>query len=122
MIKTEQIIEREKMLLKAMKDNDLRVLNELLHDDLLFIIPNGQVITKEMDLDNFRLGNITFHLISTIDQVIKIIDDNAIVTVIQELKGKFLENDFEGRFRYIRVWKLFGKNWKVIAGSGIQLS
>jgi hypothetical protein len=37
------------------------------------------------------------------------------------MKGKFLTGEFEGRFRYIRVWKSFGNSWKVIAGSGTQI-
>ncbi|MCL6433568.1 MAG: hypothetical protein K6T90_05010 [Leptolyngbyaceae cyanobacterium HOT.MB2.61] len=39
----------------------------------------------------------------------------AMKTSSAELLDKLLHID--GKFRYLRVWKLFGDNWKVIAGS-----
>ncbi len=46
----EQILQLEQRLLEAIKTSDVEVLDQLLHDDLLFIAPNSQTITKEMDL------------------------------------------------------------------------
>ncbi len=117
----EQIIESEKRLLTAFQKNDTNILNELLHDDLIFVIPSGKTITKAMDLENMRSGNMTVHSISSSDQHINIISDNAIVSVMIELKGKYLEHNIDGKFRYIRVWKLINNTWKVIGGSGMQI-
>ncbi|HTA28807.1 MAG TPA: nuclear transport factor 2 family protein [Bacteroidia bacterium] len=117
----EQIIESEKKLLTAFQSNDTTILDELLHDDLLFVIPTGQTITKAMDLENMRSGNMTVHSISSSDQQINLIGDNAIVSVLIELKGKYLEHNIDGKFRYIRVWKLINDTWKVIGGSGMQI-
>jgi ketosteroid isomerase-like protein len=120
-MKEEQIIESEKQLLEAMKKNDLESLNDLLYDDLLFTIPNGQVLTKAMDLENFRSGNISINTISSSEQVIHLVGDNAIVSTLITLNGKYFSQPVDGKFRYIRVWKLFDDKWKVIAGSGIQV-
>jgi len=54
MTQDEQIIECEKRLLEALKNGDIQVLHELLHDNLIFNIPTGQTITKEMDIENHR--------------------------------------------------------------------
>jgi ketosteroid isomerase-like protein len=117
----EQIIESEKKLLTAFQNNDANTLEELLHDNLLFVIPTGQTITKVMDLENMRSGNMTVHSISSSDQQINLIGDNAIVSVLIELKGKYLEHTIDGKFRYIRVWKVINDTWKVIGGSGMQI-
>jgi len=117
----EQIIESEKRLLTAFQNNDTKILEGLLHDNLLFVIPTGQTITKTMDLENMRLGNMKVHSISSSEQQINLIGDNAIVSVLIELKGKYLEHPIDGKFRYIRVWKLIDDTWKVIGGSGVQI-
>ncbi|UZJ63148.1 DUF4440 domain-containing protein [Sphingobacterium sp. KU25419] len=52
------ILNQENKLYGAIKESNIKVLEELLHDDLLFVIPNGDVITKEMDLQSYRDGHL----------------------------------------------------------------
>ncbi|WP_420575026.1 nuclear transport factor 2 family protein [Kordia sp.] len=115
------IIEVEKTLLNAMKDCDVNKLDELLHEELLFTIPNGETITKAMDLETYRLGNMTIDEITSSDQKINVIQDNAIVSVIIEMKGKFFDYPLDGKYKIIRIWKLVDNKLKVIAGSSIKL-
>jgi hypothetical protein len=121
MTQDEQIIECENRLLEALKIGDIKVLDELLHDNLIFNIPTGQTITKAMDIDNYRSGILTVSKISTTDQIIKSIDDISTVAVTLHLKAKYADQVIDGKFRYLRVWKLAGNSWKVIAGSGFQI-
>jgi hypothetical protein len=117
----EQILECEKRLLEAMKNSDIQVLDELLHDSLIFNIPTGQTITKSMDIENYRLGNMIVSEISATDQIINFIDDTSTVAVTLYLKARYGEQIIDGKFRYLRVWKLFGSSWKIIAGSGFPI-
>jgi len=121
MTKQEQVIECEKRLLMAFKNNDIEVVDELLHDNLLFNIPNGQTVTKEMDIANLRSGVMEVNEIKISEQQICIIDDIATVAVTIHIKGKFADNLMDNKFRYLRVWKLIDNSWKVIAGSGFQI-
>jgi ketosteroid isomerase-like protein len=120
-INKEEITKSEENLLKAIKASDINVLDELLHDDLLFITPDGQTITKVMDLDSHRSGTMIVDEISSNIELINFIEDTAIVVVVIETKGKMLGQPIEGKFRYLRVWKLFSDNWKVIGGSCTKL-
>lgn len=117
----EEINQCEQNLLKAMKTADIETLNQLLHDDLLFIIPTGETITKELDIANLESGSLQIDDITTNDQTIHLIDDCAIVSVIVNLKGSFLKQQIEGKYKYIRTWKLFDQNWQVISGAGVHL-
>ena len=104
-----------------MKKSDVLILNELLHDDLIFILPNGQKITKEIDIETHKTGNLVFTEIhSTIDSI-NLIEQNAVITLSSKIKGKMFENYFEGEFRYLRIWKIFDNQLKVIAGSCVQI-
>ncbi len=121
MTQDEQIIECEKRLLEAVKTRDIQVLDELLHDNLIFNIPTGQTITKEMDIENYRSGIMTVYDISISDQTISTIENISTVVVTVYLKAKYADQIIDGKFRYLRVWKLFNNSWKVIAGSGFQI-
>lgn len=121
MTQEEQIIENETRLSNAMKASDIKALDELLHDDLIFNIPTGQTITKSMDIENYQSGMMKVSEISVSEQIIKSFDDIFTVAMTLHLKARYAEQEVNGKFRYLRVWKLFGNSWKVIAGSGFQI-
>jgi ketosteroid isomerase-like protein len=118
----DQIIASENSLLDAMKTNDLERLDALLHDDLLFNDPTGATATKALDLQNYRSGNIHLHTVAASDRTVRLIGDNAVVAVTVEIRGDYLGQALDGKFRYIRVWKATAGAWKVIAGSVVPLS
>lgn len=119
---TEQkILEIENQLREAMKKSDVEILEQLLHDDLLFVLPSGEVITKKTDLETHKSGNLVLEEITSSIDSIKQIDQNVVVTLSSKLKGKMLEQNFEGNFRYLRVWKMFDGQLKVIAGSCVAV-
>jgi hypothetical protein len=117
-----QVIASEKNLLEAMKTSNVELLDKLLHDELLFNGPDGETATKAIDLKNYRSGNINLHTVESSDQMLNTIGDNVVVAVTVEIKGTYLEQEIDGKFRYLRVWKLFETDWKVIAGSVVALS
>jgi Domain of unknown function (DUF4440) len=117
-----QVIASEENLLEAMKTSNVELLDKLLHEELLFNGPNGETATKAMDLQNYRSGNINLHTVEPSDRMLSAIADNVVVAVTVEIKGNYLGQEINGKFRYLRVWKLFENNWKVIAGSVVMLS
>ncbi|WP_293788643.1 nuclear transport factor 2 family protein [uncultured Pedobacter sp.] len=117
----EQIILQEDSLLKAIKHGDVENLDRLLHEDLLFTLPNGVTITKAMDMENYTSGNMVVNTIMPSEQLINLIGDTAVVSVKIELNAVYHSQAVEGTFRYLRIWKLFDREWKVIAGSCVTL-
>ncbi len=117
----DQIKECETRLIDAMQENNIQVIENLLHEDLLFTIPTGQTVTKEMDLENLRSGVLKIKKITVSDQMINLIDDTAVVSVTKNINAMYGDDLIDANFRYLRVWKLFDKSWKVIAGSGVQI-
>ena len=120
-IKKDIIVKIEQEILDAMKNCNIQKLDKLLHEKLLFNIPNGQTITKAIDLEIYNSGNITINEISSSEQEINIIEDTAIVSVIIEMKGTYFNDSINGKYKVIRVWKLLNNQLKVIAGSSIAL-
>ena len=113
----EDILEIENLLIHGIMTSDLKLLDKILHDDLLFIAPGGETVTKEMDMNSHRAGEMVVeHLVPKFEHI-KILDDNAIVVVVYDTKGRMLGNPIQGQFRYIRIWKKFPDGMKVIGGS-----
>lgn len=121
MIPKNKIIELENELYKAILNSDIQTLDNLLHDDLLFLIPSGETITKEIDIKTYSEGNLKINqLIPQIEKIVHI-DDLAIVTVQLELAGTYNSESFQSKFRYIRFWKQSADEIKVVGGSGIAI-
>jgi hypothetical protein len=118
----DQVAASEQRLLEAMMTSNAELLDELLHDDLLFNGPTGQTATKAMDLENYRSGKINLHKVNSSDQTVSLIGDNAVVAVTVEIKGNYLGQAIDGMFRYLRVWKFVEGRWQVIGGSVVALS
>ncbi len=121
-IENDIITKMEKELLNAMKNCNVKKLDQLLHGALLFNIPSGETTTKSMDLDTYRSGNMRINQINSLEQQINLIGDNAIVSAVIDMKGMYFDYSLDGKYKIIRVWKLFHNNWKVIAGSSIAIT
>ncbi|MCG6138807.1 MAG: nuclear transport factor 2 family protein, partial [Nostoc sp. LLA-1] len=106
-----QVIANEKNLLSAMKTNNVELLDQLLHDELLFNGPSGETVTKAMDLENYRSGNINLHTVESNELMLNMVADDVVVAVTVEIIGNYLGQEINGKFRYLRVWKLFENNW-----------
>lgn len=118
----DRIIEHEKKLITAFANSDLLIIDELLHNDALFVYPNGHTVTKAMVMDNYRNENSAFTEMIPSDHVINFIDDTAIVSLDLQLKGKYFDEVIDSHFRYIRIWKLCNDKLKVIAVSGVPIN
>lgn len=126
MIKNESIakgdiIKAEKKLLNAMKNCDIKKLDEILHEELYFNIPNGETITKAMDIEAYSSGTMKIDNIEYSEQKINLIGDNAIVSVIIYMQGSYFDFSLDGKYKIIRIWKSFNNKLKVIAGSSMRI-
>jgi ketosteroid isomerase-like protein len=115
------VINAEIELLTAIKNADVPALERLLHPDLLFNLPDGQTITKQFDLDSYRSGKMKIEVLEASDQLINIIGDAAVVSVLVLLKGNYDNQPVNGVYRYLRVWKKSEANMQVIAGSCVSV-
>ena len=70
---------------------------------MLFINQNGQSIAKSMDLQDLRSGTLKIDQLTISDRQIRLLDEVAVVSVLQHLQGCYQHQSFEGTFRYSRV-------------------
>ena len=112
----------EQALRSAMLASDGEALNELVDDDLLFIGPDGGVLSKEDDLGFHRSGEQRITALDFQEQHIRAGENMASVSILAYVAGVFKGHVFEGRFRYLRVWRRTSGGWRVAAGGVFALS
>ncbi|QRY59645.1 MULTISPECIES: nuclear transport factor 2 family protein [Sphingobacterium] len=120
-ITIKEIAEVENQLFLAQLASNVDGLDLLLYDDLVAVAPDGQMLTKEMDLNAHRSKAMIIENASTEINEIRIIGDTALSVTTMTAKGKVMGTPLEGKFRYFRVWKRIDNTLKVIGASFMQL-
>jgi ketosteroid isomerase-like protein len=111
----------EEKLRQAMLDSDVRVLDELIADDLVFTMHTGQVVNKQYDLDAHRSGIFKFTKVDQDDRQIHLYGDCVVVTVKVDLAGTFNQQAFSETYRFTRVWVKRQNRWQIVAGHVCQV-
>lgn len=112
-----EICQMEDRLRGAMLSSNVAELDALIHDQLLFIGPDGGLNHKNDDLDLHRSGQEKLSQVDLIDVQIEPHGSTAVSVVVADMAGTFKGQEFQGRYRYIRTWARTDEGWKVIAGS-----
>lgn len=118
----QEVITLEQRLAEAIQTGNIPFFEEYLHNDLLFLAPNAQVITKEADIAAHRSGQMIVESLTLQIESVHIIDDMAIVVVVYDTKGTMMGNPIAGKFRYIRNWKRGTDGIKVVSGACVLLN
>jgi hypothetical protein len=120
-ITKEDIVEAENQLFAAQLASDVDALDLLLYDSLVAIAPDGQMLTKEMDLNAHRSKAMIIEQATTEIDAIKLVGDTALSVVTMTAKGQVMGAPLKGKFRYFRTWKRIDNSLKVIGASFMQL-
>ncbi len=118
----QEIIKLEEDLRQAMLASDVKKLDELIDDSLVFIGPDGSVASKQMDLDAHRSKIQKIQELNPTEQVINDFGSFVVVTVKMAISGTFGDFDISGMYRYLRVWENMNGNWRVITGSVTKIA
>lgn len=110
------ILALEERLRQAMLGGNIKELDELIADDLIFTSPEGILVTKEMDLAGHRSGAMKLFTMVPSEQQVREYGDVVVVSVKMALTGMYAGTALAGDMRYLRVWKNFQGSWKIVAG------
>ena len=118
-----EIVALEARLRSAQLRADVRELNELIADELIFAGPDGSLATKEQDLASHGSGAVRFleHVPEQL-RVRRVGSDVAITSLRARLTVRLDGAPVQGTFRYTRVWaRESGGSWRVVGGHVSQL-
>ena len=110
----QSVLARERALQVAMRAHDVAALDDLLHDDLLAVGPDGALADKAMDLEAHRTGVFVIAELTEEELHVKVHGDLALTFVVLAIRGTIDEADVSGRYRYTRTWTRSAGDWQVI--------
>jgi ketosteroid isomerase-like protein len=108
----------EQELRVAMLSNDTAALTRLLHDQLVFVGPDGRVVGKADDLAAHRARRLRLTRLELAELAIKpdVDSDDVHTEALAVLAGTFDGAVCDGRYRYRRTWRKTAVGWQIIAG------
>ncbi len=107
--------EAEIRLEQAQLSSDVDLLDILLHPQVTYVGPEGDLVTKEEDLDAHRSGALRIHILDRQALDVRIQDGVGITVLTAWLEGQAGDQAFEVRMRYIRAWASGSQGWRVVA-------
>ncbi|RYX80895.1 nuclear transport factor 2 family protein [bacterium] len=112
-----EIEQYEQRLLAAQLASDVGALDGLIADELVFVDLAGQLATKAMDLESHRAGLLKLTRSELLGREVRFVGVGAAATIsLVAMSGSFGGAEFEGQFRYTRVWEKRGEGWVIVAG------
>jgi len=101
-------------LQKAQLCSNVDALDRLLHPDLFFVAPSGDVYTKTDDLDWHRTGVLRVHSLEPADLIVRVIDGVGVTVLTAVMSGELAGTLFSSRMRYTRSWAWSDGRWQVV--------
>lgn len=118
----QEIIKCEERFLQALRSIDINTVEDLMHDDLIYNAASGVVMTKQMDISDFKSANPVIETLECVERKIQTFDNVAVVSTLLYMKATFMgTHKVDGKSRFLRTWKKINGEWKIIAAASINL-
>ena len=111
----------EARLRDAMIASDVRQLDQLIDDRLVFVGPDGRTYGKQDDLELHRSGAAQIQTLQMEEISVECHGKVAASTVLATIAGSMHGSRFEGRFRYLRFWSHSPSGWRILAGTAFAV-
>ncbi|MGF1524069.1 MAG: nuclear transport factor 2 family protein [Leptolyngbyaceae cyanobacterium] len=118
-----QIIEIEERLRQGMLTSDVAELDALIAPELLFTNYQGQLVSKQQDLDMHRSGILKLTELTPSDQRIQLYEGFSIVSVQMHLLGSYNGDAIDQHIRFTRVWAMSpAGSLQIVAGHASMIT
>jgi ketosteroid isomerase-like protein len=112
----EDLLAAEHRLHAAQRAGDVAALDQLLHDRLLAIGPDGARHSKADDLDAYRSGSSVIEQLVEEDLELLVVDATGVTFFTGTVAGTFAGQPFAARMRYARTWNHDATHgWRIVA-------
>jgi hypothetical protein len=107
----------EGTLRQAQLDGDVEALDRLIDDALLFVGPDGALLSKEDDLALHLNGAVRFISHEPTDLQWRLIAPDVVAVSLRTRLGVLVHGQaVAGDYHYTRVWARREERWRVVAG------
>jgi ketosteroid isomerase-like protein len=100
---------------QALLKKDVAALDRIWADDLTFINPRGELLSKQDRLDNIKTGATAFKSSRLSDTRIRTYGQAAVATFKVALEAQYSGQDGSGDYRVTTVWARPKGTWQMVA-------
>jgi hypothetical protein len=111
------IAELEDILLASIAKCNIKCLELLLADAIIFFDEFSHVLDKEVIIDTYRSKLISIYEIILYKRDIHVFDSAVVVSTKLKIKGIYAKIMLNGTYQYVRTWTKVNGEWKVISSS-----
>jgi len=121
MSQEKEILALEDVRFKAMVSADVKLLGDLMHDDLIYTHSSAVVDGKASYLEAIRSGKTRYKSQKRFEERVRLCGDCALVTGRAEMEAEVNGVHKTLRLRYLDAWTKTPQGWKFIAWQSTSL-
>src|ERR1700747_3179967 len=110
-----EIMDLEKQAKEAAIHRDASFSERTLADDYVAITPLGQVVGKADTIAARKTAQLRYESINISDMVVRLYGNTAVVTARADVKGTELGEEFNGPYRFTRIWVRRNGHWMTVS-------
>ena len=99
----------------ALLKKDAAALERIWADDLSFVNPRGQLLTKKERVENIKTGATALKSADVSEKQVRIYGNTAVATLIVKINGQYSGEEGSGEFRITTVWGKPNGSWQMVA-------
>ena len=99
----------------ALLKKDAAALERIWADDLSFVNPRGQLLTKKERVENIKTGATALKSADVSEKQIRMYGNSAVATLIVKINGQYSGEEGGGEFRITTVWAKPKGTWQMVA-------
>jgi ketosteroid isomerase-like protein len=101
--------------MRALLDKDVAALDRIWADDLTFVNPRGELLSKQNRMDNIKSGATAFKAIRESDRRIRTYGKAAVATFKVALDAQYSGQDSSADYLVTTAWAHRGDSWQMVA-------
>lgn len=115
MADAKEILALEDRRYAAMTGADMKALEALVHDELVYTHSSGLVDGKASWLESMRSGKTRYRSVKRSDEKVRLYGDTALVTGRADIEAEINGHARSLKLRYLNAWVKSGGAWKLAA-------
>lgn len=116
----DEVLASQEARLRAMIDEDIDALSELLADDLHYSHTRGSVETKAQFLSSVQTKRIDYLDARRRDVSVRLFGDTAVITGLSDMKLIYRGEQYDFTIRFLEVSHKVDANWQLVAWQSVR--
>jgi ketosteroid isomerase-like protein len=117
----EEVAKTEAAWVNAVQRGDLKAIDELLSNDLVYAHSTGTVETKQQYMAKLKAGAQKYTGIDESDTKVRVYGNTGVVTTKVRMTGSTKGVPFDNKLQMTHVWVKQGNNWQLVSHQTTRL-